>query len=45
MYTGFLMTKLEGRSRCSWKDGIIIDIKEMRLHKMNRIDLVQNGEK
>ena len=39
------MTKPEGRSRCRWKDNIIIDIKEVRLHKMNRTDLLQDGEK
>jgi hypothetical protein len=43
MHTGFWVTKLEDRSRCRWKDTIIEDIEEMRLHNANRIDLVQDG--
>jgi len=45
MHTEVLVTKLEGRSRCRWKGIVIVDIKEMRLHNANRIDLVQDEGK
>jgi hypothetical protein len=40
-----LMEKPEGRSRSRWKENIIIDVKEMTSQNMNRIGLVQYGEK